>query len=210
MTHSIIKRGVDILGATVGLVVLIPVFVVISALVKLSSPGPVLFRQTRVGRNMTPFTILKFRTMVVDAPEKGPAVTIGADPRVTGVGRALRSTKLDELPQLYNILIGDMSFVGPRPEVPRYVGIFWQDYLEILKIRPGITDLASIAFRNESSLLSNCTDPEVIYIEEILPKKIALAKTYLRRASPLFDCLIVILTIAAVCGWSRLPVKVSA
>lgn len=192
------KRLIDLAASAVGIVLLSPLLLLSAALVRLSSPGPVLFRQERIGRGFRPFTIYKFRTMVVDAPKLGAAITCGDDPRITTVGRFLRKTKLDELPQLFNVLVGDMSLVGPRPEVPRYVEMFREDFAEILAVRPGITDLASIAYRNESDILGRARDPQAEYIERILPDKIRLAKEYRRRSSVLFDLHLIVRTIAAI------------
>lgn len=182
-----IKRGFDVLASLTGLVLLSPVLAVVALAIKLTSPGPVFFRQERVGRGFRRFEILKFRTMVPDAPKLGGQLTAGEDPRITRVGRLLRKTKLDELPQLINVVKGDMSFVGPRPEVPRYVEIFRDDYRELLTVRPGITDLASLKYRDESEVLGRSSDPETTYVEQVLPEKIALGKQYLRRSSLWFD-----------------------
>jgi lipopolysaccharide/colanic/teichoic acid biosynthesis glycosyltransferase len=181
------KRLFDILVSALALILASPILLIAAIAVKLSSPGPILFRQKRVGRNFQPFWIYKFRTMVVDAPQRGAQITAGADPRITRVGRLLRKTKLDELPQLWNVLRGDMSFVGPRPEVPRYVEMFADDYMEILSVRPGITDPASLKFRDESEILGQATDPEAEYVQRILPEKIALAKQYIARSSLAYD-----------------------
>lgn len=157
--------------------------------------GPVFYRQQRVGRGFQPFRIFKFRTMVVDAPLRGGQITSGHnDPRITRIGRFLRKWKLDELPQLFNVVQGDMSLVGPRPEVPRYVEMFRTEYTDILRVRPGITDLASIKYRDEASLLSLSNDPERTYVDEILPAKLALAREYVARASFGLDLRILVLT----------------
>jgi len=178
----VIKRGFDFLVALAGLIVLAPLLLVVALAVKFTSRGPVLLRQERVGREFRPFRINKFRTMVIDAPRRGGLLTAGDhDPRITGVGLLLRKTKVDELPQLWNVLVGEMSLVGPRPEVPRYVEMFRRDYEEVLSVRPGITDIASIKYRDEASLLGAADDPEKLYVEEILPDKIALAKEYIAR-----------------------------
>jgi lipopolysaccharide/colanic/teichoic acid biosynthesis glycosyltransferase len=192
------KRLVDILVSSAGLVLLSPLFALIAVLIKLDSRGPVFFRQERIGQGFGPFGIYKFRSMVKDAPQRGGLLTAGADPRVTSIGRLLRKTKFDELPQLINVLVGEMSLVGPRPEVRRYVDLFQSDYEEILCVRPGITDLASVKYRDESSVLMNATDPEKEYITRVLPDKIALAKEYVRRSSVLFDASLILKTVVKV------------
>lgn len=199
------KRLFDVVLATVGLVACAPILVVAGALVRLTSPGPMLFRQERIGRGFRPFTIYKFRTMVADAPQRGAAITCGDDPRITRVGRLLRATKIDELPQLFNVLRGDMSFVGPRPEVQRYVEMFADDYREILAVRPGITDLASILYRDEAAILGRAADPQAEYVGRILPHKIRLAKEYRHRSSLLFDVGVILQTILAVVRPHPLP-----
>jgi len=199
------KRLFDVVFSLAGLVALAPVLVAAAALVRLTSPGPALFRQERIGRGFRPFTIYKFRTMVVNAPRLGAAITCGEDPRITRVGRLLRKTKIDELPQLYNVLRGDMSFVGPRPEVSRYVDMFPEEYREILAVRPGITDLASIIYRDEAAILGRAADPQAEYVERILPHKIRLAKEYRRRSSVLFDIGLILQTLLAVVRPTTLP-----
>jgi lipopolysaccharide/colanic/teichoic acid biosynthesis glycosyltransferase len=191
----VIKRVVDIVGAVVGLLLASPVLLVAAVLIKVDSPGPVLFCQERIGRGFIPFVIYKLRTMAVGRDEGKSALTRDKDSRVTRIGGWLRATKIDELPQLVNVLLGDMSVVGPRPEVPRYVDMFRQDYAELLTIRPGMTDLASLKYRNEEVLLARAEDPEVEYVSRILPDKIHLAKSYLRQSSLLFDLLLVIRTL---------------
>jgi lipopolysaccharide/colanic/teichoic acid biosynthesis glycosyltransferase len=180
------KRLLDILAAVAGLTLLAPLLAAVALLIKLDSPGPVFFKQQRVGKGFRPFWIYKFRTMKVD-PDGGPVLTIGADRRITRAGALLRRSKIDELPQLINILKGDMTIVGPRPEVPRYVEAFHRDYEEILKVRPGLTDLASLKYRDESALLGQSGDPEEEYLRRILPDKIRLAKDYIHRSSLRFD-----------------------
>ena len=189
------KRAIDLVAAVVGLLLLWPVFLVVAVLVKAEDGGPVLFKQERIGRLGRPFRILKFRTMTVDAPSRGPAITTQGDARITRVGAFLRRAKLDELPQLWNVLCGEMSLVGARPEVPRYVELFRSEYNDILKLRPGITDPASIRFRDESELLGASTDPEATYIERILPEKLRLARDYARHASPAYDLQLVLTTL---------------
>ena len=189
------KRVFDIVMAAVGLIGLFLFLLLIALLVKLDSPGPIFFRQERIGKGGRPFLIYKFRTMVCDASRKGGLITVGADPRITRVGRILRKTKLDELPQLINVLKGDMSFVGPRPEVRHYVELFRQDYEKILQIRPGITDLASLQYRHEAEWLGQAADPEEEYISRVLPEKIRLAQEYLRQSSLMFDLTLICKTL---------------
>lgn len=181
------KRLFDASIASLGLAVLAPLFAVVAVAIKLTSTGPVFFRQERMGKDFRPFRIYKFRTMVVNAPQLGGQITAGNDPRVTAVGHILRKTKLDELPQLINVVQGDMSLVGPRPEVRRYVELFQDDYRVVLSVRPGITDLASVKYRDETEILGQANDPDQAYIARILPDKIALAKEYIAKRSLLYD-----------------------
>jgi FlaA1/EpsC-like NDP-sugar epimerase/lipopolysaccharide/colanic/teichoic acid biosynthesis glycosyltransferase len=194
------KRTFDLLATTIGLCLCWPLLVAVALLVKLDSPGPILFTQMRVGRGFRPFLIYKFRTMVQDAPSKGGQLTIGQDARITRAGRFLRRYKLDELPQLFNVLKGDMSLVGPRPEVPRYVELFREEYLKILTVRPGLTDLASIQYIDEAAVLDHADNPEDEYRNVILPEKIRLAKLYVLHASLLFDLAIVAQTLLCLLG----------
>ena len=189
------KRMFDIVVAAAALVVLFPLLVLSALLIKLDSPGPIFFKQERIGRNFRPFWIYKFRTMAQDAPARGGLVTIGEDARVTRVGRLLRKSKIDEIPQLTNILRGDMTLVGPRPEVRYYVELFRRDYEEIFKVRPGLTDLASLKYRDEAALLGKAANPEDEYRTRVLPDKIRLAKDYLRRSSFLFDLGLILKTL---------------
>jgi lipopolysaccharide/colanic/teichoic acid biosynthesis glycosyltransferase len=191
------KRTCDVLVSSLGLLLLSPLLALIAILIKMDSRGPVLFRQERIGQGLRKFSIYKFRTMVADAPRLGGALTIHQDPRITRLGRILRKSKIDEVPQLINILKGEMTLVGPRPEVPHYVDMFRRDYEEILRARPGITDLASLKYRDEAPLLA-VADPEQEYINSILPDKIALAKEYLRKSSFSFDLLLVVKTVARI------------
>jgi len=181
------KRLFDILFSSIGLLLLQPLFVAIAILIKADSAGPVFFRQERMGKNFRRFFIYKFRTMVVDAEKKGLCITSGGDNRVTGAGRALRRLKIDELPQLINVLKGDMSFVGPRPEVIKYVEWYKDDYKRILSVRPGITDISSLMFRNEERILQIVDDPERYYIHVLLPEKMKLARDYIENMSFFFD-----------------------
>lgn len=197
------KRAFDVMAASAGLVALSPLLAAIAAAVKLDSRGPVLFRQERVGRHFRPFRLLKFRTMVPDAEARGGQLTVGEDERITRVGRLLRRTKLDELPQLWNVVRGEMSLVGPRPEVPKYVERFREEYEEVLSVRPGITDLASLEFREEGELLARAADPEEFYVREVLPRKLELAREHIRRASLGFDVAIILRTLGALA--SRRP-----
>jgi lipopolysaccharide/colanic/teichoic acid biosynthesis glycosyltransferase len=195
----IAKRAFDIVVAWLGLILLLPVLLGIALVIQLDSPGPVFFRQERIGRGGRPFRIHKFRTMEVDADRQGPPITVGADVRVTASGQWLRRHKLDELPQLIDVLVGDMSLVGPRPEVPRYVACYPPGVREaVLSVRPGITDLASIEFRQEADLLAIADDPERAYIEKILPIKTAYYERYVRERTFFGDVAIIVKTIRAV------------
>ena len=190
------KRAFDATASAAGLVLLSPLLAAAALAVKASSPGPVLFRQERMGRGGIPFRLLKFRTMRVGGA--GPEVTVAGDRRVTGVGRFLRRYKVDELPQLINVVRGDMSLVGPRPEVRRYVERFPEDYRRILALRPGITDLAAIEFRDEESILAGATNPEHAYVASVLPAKIKLYDEYIRRMSFATDLSILGRTLLAI------------
>jgi len=191
----LLKRTIDIVLALFALIVLSPLLALIALAIWVDSGRPVLFVQQRVGRGLEGFRLYKFRTM---RTEPGPSVTVAGDPRVTKVGRLLRASKLDELPQLWNVLRGDMSFVGPRPELPEYVELFRDRYVRILTVRPGITDLASVRFRDEEALLARTACPLKEYVERILPQKLALAEEYLRRRSFWFDLTILAATAAAI------------
>jgi lipopolysaccharide/colanic/teichoic acid biosynthesis glycosyltransferase len=189
------KRLFDIVVSSLGLVLLSPLMTGAALLIKLDSKGPIFFRQERIGKGFRAFYIFKFRTMVQDAPHKGGPLTAGDDPRVTRVGRFLRKAKIDELPQLINVLKGEMSLVGPRPEVRPYVELFPKDYEEILKVRPGITDLASLKYRDEAVTLQRAENPEDEYLRRVLPDKIRLAKEYINKASFSFDLKLILRTI---------------
>ena len=181
------KRTFDITVSLVGLVVLSPLLLLIGLVIKLDSPGPIFFRQERIGKGFRPFFIFKFRTMVQDLSGRGRLITVGDDPRITRPGGFLRKTKIDELPQLINVLKGDMSLVGPRPEIRQYVELFQKDYEEILKVRPGISDMASLKYSDEASMLGNSQNPGEEYVSRVLPDKIRLAKAYIRNSSFIFD-----------------------
>jgi lipopolysaccharide/colanic/teichoic acid biosynthesis glycosyltransferase len=194
------KRMFDFAVAAVGLLVLSPLMLCAAFLIKVDSPGPIFFKQERVGKGFRPFLIYKFRTMVQDASQRGSSITVGADPRITRIGRFLRKTKFDELPQIINVLKGEMSLVGPRPEVAKYVELFRADYEEILSIRPGITDLASIKYEDEADLLGRSANPEEEYLRRVLPDKLKLAKEYVNRSSFLFDARLILTTLPRLLG----------
>ena len=193
------KRAFDLLFAGSVILLLFPWLLVLAIAVKLDSDGPVLFRQVRVGRFGRQFRILKFRTMLDSSGSGGPQITVGADPRITRVGAFLRKYKLDELPQFINVLLGDMSVVGPRPEVPRYVALYPEALREVvLSVRPGITDLASINFHAESALLAQCRDPEATYVNEVMPAKLEYCKRYVANRSFVGDLRIIARTLTKI------------
>ena len=197
------KRLFDFLFSAIGLALLFPLFLFLGVLIKLDSPGPVFFRQQRVGQYGRMFRIHKFRTMVCNADSKGLQITVGNDRHITKVGKWLRQSKLDELPQLLDVLAGNMSFVGPRPEVPRYVACYPPEIRDVvLSVRPGITDYASIRFKDESRILSLASDPILAYKDEVLPIKLAFAVEYVRARSFVGDIVCIINTIFAVLGIS--------
>ena len=195
------KRLFDIAFALLALLLLGPLLLLVALWVRLDSPGPVFFRQQRVGRGGQLFDIVKFRTMRTGAEAMGPQITVGEDARITRAGAWLRRSKVDELPQFINVLRGDMSVVGPRPEVPRYVAQYPADVRQaVLSVRPGITDLASIEFRDESALLARSQNPERTYVEQILPAKLRHAQQYVRTHSLWLDLRIIARTVLAVLG----------
>jgi lipopolysaccharide/colanic/teichoic acid biosynthesis glycosyltransferase len=181
-----LKRAFDIVAASVALIVLAPLLCVIAVLIKVDSHGPAIFRQRRLGQGARLFEMVKFRTMVVDAEAKGPTITVGDDPRITRVGRFIRRFDLDELPALVNVLKGEMSVVGPRPEVPRYLTYYTEEQKRIFSVKPGLTDPGTLAFRNEGALLVG-DDVERVYTREVLPRKLALSLAYVDRQSFLGD-----------------------
>lgn len=197
-----LKRLFDIVVSSIGLIVLSPIFLVLAIWIKLDSPGPVFYRQVRVGRHNKDFRIYKFRSMRVGA-DKGSLITIGGrDSRITRSGLVIRRLKFDEFPQLINVFLGDMSLVGPRPEVRHYVDYYTPEQMHVLDVRPGITDKASIKYRNENELLEKVSDPEEYYIKTIMPDKLALNLEYVAHSSFLYDMQMILLTI-----WSLSVVK---
>lgn len=194
----IAKRLFDLVASGLGLLVLAPFLLLVALAVKLDSPGSVFFRQERVGRHGKKFRIHKFRTMVTDAERRGLQITVGADARVTRAGEILRKYKLDELAQLIDVFLGDMSLVGPRPEVPRYVACYpEQDRQMVLSVRPGITDWASIEYKDENEILANSADPHQAYVNEVLPVKIRYYTDYVRNRSFWGDIRIIFATLGA-------------
>ena len=192
------KRLFDIAAAGTGLVVLSPLLLAIAAAIRWREGPPVLFRQTRIGRRGRPFQMLKFRTMTPDAEQRGGQLTVGHDPRITPLGVFLRRFKLDELPQLINVLRGEMSMVGPRPEVERYVQLYSDSQRRVLDLVPGITDPASIRYRDESAWLATASDPEAQYVQSVMPDKIDINLTYAARATVLRDVMLILRTIRLV------------
>ena len=188
------KRAFDLAASMVGLIVLSPLLLGCAVAAKLHDGGPMLFRHRRVGRGGEEFQMLKFRSMMVDADKIGGPLTVGADARITPIGRILRKSKLDELPQLFNVLAGEMSFVGPRPEVAKYVALYNADERRVLELTPGITDPASIAFAGENELLAAQPDPERYYIETIMPRKIAINLAYAENATVFSDVFTILKT----------------
>lgn len=188
-----LKRAFDIIFSFIGIILLFPIFIIVGIIIKIDSKGPIFFSQERIGKNFKAFKILKFRTMVYD--NKGPLLSARGDQRITRVGKYLRRYKIDELPQLFNVFKGDMSLVGPRPEVRKYVELFKPYYKEILTLRPGITDPASLKYSDEESILSLSQDYEELYIRRILPDKIKLSLEYIKNQNIITDILIIFRTI---------------
>lgn len=192
-----LSRAIDLLAAGIGLLLLSPLFALVAAAVKIDSPGPVFHRARRVGKDGVLFQLYKFRSMVTDADKRGPGITATGDPRITRVGRFLRRTKIDELPQLINVLKGDMSLVGPRPEDPRYVALYTPEQRRVLTVRPGITSAASLAYRHEEQLLSG-PDWETVYRTQVMPAKLAIDLAYLERRTLVSDLKLILQTIVAI------------
>jgi len=195
MLNAWAKRALDLTAAVVGIVLFLPIFFGCCVLIKLDSPGGVFFRQVRVGQRGRLFRIVKLRTMIVGAVSMGSGITAAGDNRITKVGRMLRRTKLDEIPQLWNVLIGDMSIVGPRPEIPKYVALYTAEQRRVLDLRPGITDEASIEFLSEERQLAAAEDPEKYYVEYCIPRKIQINTDYAGRSNVIRDFGVIFRTI---------------
>lgn len=192
------KRIFDIVTSGLGLIVLSPLFLFLALWIRYDSRGPVFYRQVRVGRNNKDFRLYKFRSMRSGADRQGLITIGGRDPRVTRAGYYIRKYKLDELPQLINVFVGDMSIVGPRPEVRRYVDLYTPEQMQVLTVRPGITDMASIRYRNENELLEQAEDPEKYYREVVMPDKLKINRVYIERASFWFDIRLIFCTLQAI------------
>lgn len=193
-----LKRLFDIIASLFGLLILSPLFILIALLIVLGSGFPVFYLQIRVGKNNQDFKLFKFRTMRKDSDKKGLLTVGGRDPRVTSIGYYLRKFKLDELPQLFNVIIGTMSLVGPRPEVRKYVNLYTTEQQKVLQAKPGITDYASIEYFSENELLAQSNNPEKTYIEEIMPAKLKLNQRYINEQGILTDIKIILKTIAKI------------
>jgi lipopolysaccharide/colanic/teichoic acid biosynthesis glycosyltransferase len=191
------KRFLDLCSAAAGLIVLAPLFAVVACWIRLTSRGPVFYRQVRIGKDGHPFHIFKFRSMAPNSTTRDFNITVAGDPRVTPVGRFLRRYKIDELPQLWNVVRGDMSLVGPRPEVPAYISQYTVEQRRVLSVRPGITDPASLAYRHEEELLAVHTDPERLYRTQILPDKLARNRAYMERITLRNDLGIILETLGS-------------
>ena len=191
------KRLFDIISSSAGLIFLSPVFLFVAIWIKLDSKGPVFYRQVRVGKNGRDFRIYKFRSMRRGADKKGLITVGGRDPRVTRSGYYIRKYKLDELPQLINVFTGEMSVVGPRPEVRKYVDLYTEEQLKVLSVKPGITDIASIKYRNENELLDKADNPDKMYTEVIMPDKLKYNLEYIEKASFLYDIKLIFRTFKA-------------
>lgn len=192
------KRFFDVVLSIIGLVFLCPVFLFLAIWIKLDSKGPIFYKQIRVGKNGVDFELFKFRSMKLDADKKGLLTIGGRDPRVTKSGYFIRKYKLDEFPQLINVLNGTMSLVGPRPEVRKYVNLYNKEQLNVLNVQPGITDYASIKYRNENDILAKSENPEKTYIEEIMPEKLQLNQQYIKEVSLFTDVKLILLTIKTI------------
>jgi len=198
MYYRVLKRIIDVTFSLAALIVLMPVIILISGVILFQDGQPIFFYQVRVGKDWKKFKIIKFRTMIKDAHNAGPNISTNNDSRITKVGRFLRKYKLDEIPQLINILIGDMSIVGPRPEIPKYVNDFSDEYSEILKIKPGLSDYAALEYSNEAALIESAFNAEEFYKSQILPEKIKLYKRYIKEISFLTDIKIILMTFKSI------------
>lgn len=196
--YNFFKRLIDFILSFLVIIILLPALVIISIFILIDDGFPIIYAQERIGKNWKKFKILKFRTMIKNADKVGLGITSEDDNRILKSGKFLRKFKLDELPQLFNVLMGEMSLVGPRPEIDKYVSMFKQDYDTILKIKPGLTDYASIEYRNESVILDNSSNKEKTYVEKILPEKLALNKKYIEDYNFFTDIKILIYTIIAI------------
>ncbi len=192
------KRVFDIVASVLGIIILLPLYLYIAIWIKLSSKGPIFYIQKRVGQGGKEFNLYKFRSMVVGADKRGPGVTSSDDPRVTKVGKFIRDTKIDELPQLFNVLKGDMSLVGPRPELKKFVNAKAKEYEKVLSVKPGITDNAAIAFRDEEKIMSKYSNKEKAYIDIVLPQKIALYYEYIDNISLINDIKLILKTLKVI------------
>ena len=192
------KRIFDIVASGIGLILLSPLFIILTIWIKCDSIGPVFYKQFRVGRNNMDFQLFKFRSMRVGSDKKGLITVGGHDPRITRSGYYIRKYKLDEFPQLINVFKGDMSLVGPRPEVRKYVDMYTEEQMHVLDVRPGITDLASIRYRNENELLERVNDPDKYYVEVIMPDKLRINLEYVARHSFTFDIRLIFQTFRAI------------
>lgn len=193
--NQITKRIFDFLLSLIGVIILSPIFIIVSISIKIDSEGSVLFLQKRVGRYGKEFNIYKFRTMVTDAERLGKQITVGKDNRITRVGAFLRKFKIDELPQLFNVLKGDMSLVGPRPEVPKYVDLYTDEQRKVLDVRPGITDMASLRYKDENDILGKVENPEEYYINVIMKDKLRLNLEYIEKSNVFFDIYLIVKTV---------------
>jgi lipopolysaccharide/colanic/teichoic acid biosynthesis glycosyltransferase len=202
------KRLFDLICSFVGILVAAPLLLIVAVVIKLTSKGPVSYSQKRTGLHEKIFRVYKFRTMVDKADTMGTSVTTGADPRITPIGRILRKTKLDELPQLFNVLKGDMSFVGPRPDVPEITAKYTPEMKKIFSVRPGITSLATLHFRHEEEILAKVPDPDKFYDDVVVPLKVELAMEHVRRNSFLFDLLVLVQTVWALTPFGKIwPIR---
>lgn len=193
--NKVFTRMVDFILALLGILLISPILIVIAIIIKLTSKGPILFKQVRIGKNSIEFKILKFRTMIVNAEKLGKQITVGSDNRITGIGKILRKYKLDELPQLINVIKGDMSLVGPRPEVPYYVNMYNEEQKKVLNVKPGITDIASLRYKNENDLLGSVENAEEYYVKTVMPDKLKLNLEYIEKKNIFFDISIIMKTI---------------